>query len=484
MKIKFILPALLEASHPFWRPIKYSLFPPLGLATLAAYLNPEDEASIVDEHVEKLNWHDEPDIVAIEVYITNAYRAYEIADHYRNKGVFVILGGVHVTSLPQEAAPHADVIFTGPAEESFPRFLQDWRKGRWEKVYQSRERTLATLPSLRRDLIKRHLYLVPNSIVVSRGCPHHCSFCYKDDFYKNGKSFYTWPLEQALEDIESLPGKHLYFLDDHLFGHPAYIKQLFEEIKSQKRVFQGATTVASILKGETVEIAAEAGLKSLFIGFETLQKENLTATGKRHNQVYQYQEAIRRLHDLGILINGSFVFGLDHDDPDVFSRTVDWAVKMGITTATFHILTPYPGTPLFYQLRNQNRIKTMNWNLYNTREVVFVPKNMSHRQLLEGYGSAYREFYQWKNIWNAAANQTSWQQQLKHLAFAGAWKKMEPIWNFLIKVHMLSPLRPLMEETLNDRRRQSADSRSFKNKKENNQIFNSYEKSYAIDKIG
>lgn len=291
-------------------------------------------------------------------------------------------------------------------------------------------------------------------------------------------------LEQVLADIESLTGKHLYFLDDHLFGHPGYIKQLFTEIKARKRVFQGAATVASILTDNTVEKAAEAGLKSLFIGFETLQNENLSATGKRHNRVYQYQEAIRRLHDLGILINGSFVFGLDHDNPDVFNRTVDWAVKMGITTATFHILTPYPGTPLFYQLRNQNRIKTMNWNLYNAREVVFVPKNMSHRQLQEGYHLAYRQFYQWQNIWSAAANQTSWQQQLKHLAFAGAWKKMEPIWNFLIKLQILSHIRPLLEKSLEVRRENKADGRNTQNIM--NSHFNLQEKhieeSYAIDK--
>ena len=156
MKIKFILPALTESESSFWRPIKYSLFPPLGLATLAAYLSPSDEAEIVDQHVQPLNLNDQPDIVAIQVYITNAYRAYKIADHYRSQGVYVILGGLHVTSLPQEAAVHADTIFLGPAEESFPTFLNDFRNGSPQAIYTSSIRTLQGIPPVRRDLVNYH----------------------------------------------------------------------------------------------------------------------------------------------------------------------------------------------------------------------------------------------------------------------------------------------------------------------------------------
>src|SRR5690349_11019289 len=172
MKIKMILPALTEAKSPFWRPIKYSLFPPLGLATLAGYCDPNDEITLQDEHVETLDLSDEPDLVVIQVYITSAYRAYELADHYRAKGAYIALGGLHVTSLPDEAAVHADSIFLGPGEDIWPQFLADFKAGRPGQVYRSRERTLLGVPPIRRDLIKRHLYLVPNSIVVSRGCPH------------------------------------------------------------------------------------------------------------------------------------------------------------------------------------------------------------------------------------------------------------------------------------------------------------------------
>jgi radical SAM superfamily enzyme YgiQ (UPF0313 family) len=194
-----ILPALTEAKSPFFRPIKYSLFPPLGLATLAAYLRDDDEVTIQDEHVERLNLDDEPDLVVIQVYITSARRSYEIADHYRRRGAHVALGGLHVTSLPDEAAPHADTIFLGPGEDAWPRFLSDLRAGCAASRYVSRERTLLGVPPIRRDLIHRHRYLVPNSIVVSRGCPHVCDFCYKVAFFKGGKQFYTqtwkrpWP---------------------------------------------------------------------------------------------------------------------------------------------------------------------------------------------------------------------------------------------------------------------------------------------------
>ena len=221
LTVKLILPALKEATDPQWRPIKYSLFPPLGLATLAAYLRPDDHAVIVDEHVQPLRLDDAPELVVIQVYITNAYRAYKIADHYRSQGAFVCLGGLHVTALPQEAAPHADAIFLGPGEQTFPAFLKDFRAGCPEPVYSSTTgRTLDRIPPIRRDLIRRASYLVPNSIVVTRGCPQHCDFCYKDAFFQGGKGFYTQRVDDALAEIDRLPGRHLYFLDDQSARRP------------------------------------------------------------------------------------------------------------------------------------------------------------------------------------------------------------------------------------------------------------------------
>jgi radical SAM superfamily enzyme YgiQ (UPF0313 family) len=448
MKVKFILPALTEAKSPYWRPIKYSLFPPLGLATLAAYLKEDDEVEIQDEHVEELNTQDSPDLVGIEVYITNAFRAYKIADEYRARGVYVILGGLHVSSLPEEAQAHADSIFLGPAEETFPQFLEDFRAKRPQKRYFSSIRSLVGMPKIRRDLIKRNRYLVPNSIVVTRGCPHHCDFCYKDAFFEGGKSFYTQLVEDALAEIDRLPGRHLYFLDDHLLGNQKFAEGLFSGMKGMNRVFQGASTVDAILRGNLIEKAAEAGLRSLFVGFETLCTANLKSTNKKQNLGKDYQKAIRRLHDLGIMINGSFVFGLDDDTEDVFAETVDWAVNQGITTATFHILTPYPGTKLFQEMEKSGRILHRNWDLYDTRQVVYQTRNISAEKLKAGYDWAYKEFYSWSNILKASLVHEKIKHQIKHFAYAGGWKKFEPLWNFIIKTRQLNQMLPLLEAIL------------------------------------
>lgn len=448
MKIKMILPALMEAKSPYWRPIKYSLFPPLGLATLAAYCSPGDEVELQDEHVEQLYLDDNPELVIIQVYITNAFRAYAIADHYRKRGIYVCLGGLHVTSLPQEALLHADSIFIGPGEDIFPEFLKDFRNKTARPVYQNSKRTIADIPPVRRDLIKRQLYLVPNSIVVSRGCPHHCDFCYKDAFFEGGKSFYTQRVDAALSEIDRLPGRHLYFLDDHLLGNQKFSEALFEGMKGMNRVFQGASTIDAILRGNLIEKAAEAGLRSIFIGFETLSDANLSQSNKRQNLGRNYEEAIRRLHSLGIMINGSFVFGLDDDDKDVFKKTVDWGVKNALTTSTYHILTPYPGTRLYQSMKEQGRLLHNDWNRYDTRQVVYKTAGLSAAQLKEGYDWAYRSFYSWRNIWKASWQHEQFKHTIKHFSYAGGWKKFEPLWNFMIKTRGLNKMLPLLEAIL------------------------------------
>ncbi len=449
MYVKMILPALTEAVSPFWRPIKYSLFPPLGLATLAGYLPDGWDVEIQDEHVEQLRLDDTPDLVVIQVYITSARRAYALADHYRRQGAHICLGGLHVTSLPEEATQHADTIFMGPGEDTWPAFLADYQAGRPGAVYRSQQRTLDTLPPVRRDLIKRHLYLVPNSIVVSRGCPHHCDFCYKDAFFAGGRSFYTQRVDAALAEIERLPGRHLYFLDDHLFGDPRFAAALFEGMRGMGRVWQAAGTVQSVLQGDLVERAAAAGLRSLFVGFETLDPANLAAQRKVQNLNRDYTAAIRRLHASGVMVNGSFVFGMDEDDESVFGRTVDWAVAQGIETATFHILTPYPGTALHARMATAGRLLHDNWDLYDTRHVVFRPARLSPAALEAGYWRAYQDFYSWSNIAQGAWTKPALGGRLRHAAYAVGWKKLEPMWDWVIRARRVGGMRPALEAVLN-----------------------------------
>jgi radical SAM superfamily enzyme YgiQ (UPF0313 family) len=448
MKVKMILPTLTEAKSPFWRPIKYSLFPPLGLATLASYLDANDEILIQDEHVEVLDLTDEPDLVVIQVYITSAYRAYQIADHYRAKGAYVCLGGLHVTSLPDEAILHADSIFVGPGEDTWPAFLRDFRTERPRKKYISKIRTLMNLPFPRRDLIKRHLYLVPNSIVVSRGCPYVCDFCYKEAFYAGGKSFYTLTIDRALGEVESLPGKHLYFLDDHLFGNPRFSAGLFEGMLGMGRLWQAAGTVRSVLKPDLLEKAVASGLRSLFVGFETLNPQNLKQQHKYQNLNRDYSLAIRRLHDLGVMVNASFVFGMDDDDESVFNRTVEWAIENGIETATFHILTPYPGTALYQRMQAEGRITTFNWDLYDTRHSVFHHGRLTPEALEAGYWRAYYDFYRWGSIFQSSRVHQNFSEQLRHLAYTGGWKKFEPMWDWVIRAKRVASFLPVLETVL------------------------------------
>lgn len=448
MKVKMILPALTEAKSPFFRPIKYSLFPPLGLATLAARLPEHWDVQIVDEHVEELHLNDTPDLVVIQAYITSAFRSYQIADHYRKNGAFVVMGGLHVTSLPEEAAQHADTIILGPAGDAWGRFITDFIEGKTESTYVATKRSLVGAPPMRRDLIKRHLYLCPNSIVVSRGCPHTCDFCYKEAFFKGGKSFYTQEVEDALTEIERLPGRHVYFLDDHLFGNERFANALFDGMKGMGRVFQAAGTVQSILRPGLLEKAAEAGLRSLFVGFETLNPSNLQDHDKFQNLNRDYNTAIKRVHDLGVMVNGSFVFGMDHDDETVFDRTVDWAVHQGIETATFHILTPYPSTELHERMSREDRMLHRNWDLYDTRHVVHKHPTMSAQVLESGYWRAYKEFYQWSNIFKGAMQKPETHARMRHLAYAGGWKKFEPLWDLIIKTQRVTRMLPLLEEVL------------------------------------
>ena len=448
LRVKMILPALLEANAPGYRPIKYALFPPLGLAGLAGYFDDCDSVSLVDEHVQTLAIDDEPDLVVMTVYITSANRAYRIADEYRRRGAHVCMGGLHPSSLPDEAARHADTVFVGPGEDVWPRFLRDFRAGVPQARYVSQRRSLDGVPPLRRDLIDRRRYLCPNSIVVSRGCPHHCDFCDKDAFYDGGRSFYTATVDAALAEIERLPGRHAYFLDDHLLGHPRFAAALFDGMRGMGRVFQAASTVNAILDGDLIERAAEAGLRSIFVGFETLAPESLRLHAKRQNLARSYADAIRRCHELGVMVNGSFVFGLDGDGPDVFERTVEWGVSHSLETATFHIMTPYPGTALHRRLSEADRIVDDDWDRYDTRHVVFRPLGMTPQQLHDGYRRAYHEFYRWPAIIQGARGQQTASAAVRHVLYAGGWKKLEPLWDAVIKAKRVTAMLPMLERTL------------------------------------
>jgi radical SAM superfamily enzyme YgiQ (UPF0313 family) len=304
------------------------------------------------------------------------------------------------------------------------------------------------MPRIRRDLIRRRLYLVPNSIVVSRGCPHSCDFCYKEAFFEGGKGFYTQTVDDALAEIERLPGRHLYFLDDHLLGNTRFASALFSGMLGMNRLWQAAGTVESVLRPQLLEQAVAAGLRSFFVGFETLSLANLRENRKPQNLNRDYGRAICRLHDLGVMVNGSFVFGMDDDDEHVFDRTVEWAIEKGIETATFHILTPYPGTALYSRMSAAGRMLHSSWDLYDTRHVVYQPARMIPATLEAGYWNAYRNFYRWGSILRGAATKGDLKGRLRHLAYAAGWKKFEPFWDWIIRARRVSNMLPMLEAIL------------------------------------
>ena len=214
------------------------------------------------------------------------------------------------------------------------------------------------------------------------------------------------------------------------------------------RLWQAAGTVQSVLKPGLLEQAVAAGLRSLFVGFETLNPEALLEQRKHQNLHRDYNAAVRRLHELGVMVNGSFVFGMDHDDASVFDRTVGWAIEQGIETATFHILTPYPGTALYARMQDAGRMTTYDWDRYDTRHVVYRPWQITPEELEAGYWRAYRDFYRWGAIFKGAATKPSLTGQLRHVAYAGGWKKLEPFWDWVLRARRVNQLLPVLESVL------------------------------------
>ena len=448
MKIKLILPRFTRAQATGPRPIKYSLWPPIGLAALAGHAAADDDVWIEDENVEALHLDDDPDIVGISTYVSSASRAYEIADHYRARRVHVALGGLHATAMPAEALEHADTVFLGPADNTWPRFLEDLRGRVARRIYRSQARSLDDQPPVRRDLIKRHRYLVPDSLVVSRGCPHKCDFCSNSSFFRGGPAFYTQPVDQALSELDRLPGRNLYFLDDHIFGDVAFARALFGAMRGMGRTWQSAATVDSAFHTDLLDLAVESGLRALLVGFETMSDANLKCHRKHQNLGRDYSEAVRRFHDAGVMVNATFVFGLDDDDEDVFDRTVAWALEQGIETATFHILTPYPGTGPYQRMAAEGRVLTRNWDLYDTAHVVFRPARMSVAQLKEGYLRACRDFYRWGSILKSAGVHRRLRDRVRHFAYTAGWGRFDRTWDAMIRTGQVRLLSPLLASLL------------------------------------
>ena len=309
-----------------------------------------------------------------------------------------MLGGLHPTSLPFEAADHADAVCIGPAESVWGQILDDCEHGRLQKFYRGRcEGSAALVPIPRRDLMNPRAYLLRHTMVTSRGCPHACDFCYKSSFW--GPTYYEpRPIAEVERELSGIDDRLVFFLDDNLLANRRHARGAVRVLRGSGIVWQAAASLDMARDPQYLGEAYDAGCRSLFVGFESLSPENMRGNNKPVNAATDYAQACRRFHDAGIMINGSFVFGFDCDGPDVFNRTLEFTLENKILTASFHVLTPLPGTKAFERLEAQGRILHRNWTQYDTYHAVFQPRRMTPEQLEAGYDRAKREFAAWGSI--------------------------------------------------------------------------------------
>lgn len=391
MEICLIAPAPGSATKPPHMG-QAPLFPPLGLMTVAALTPEPHRVTIVDEALGLVDPDLSPDLIGLTATTAQAPRAYELADHFRAKGIPVVMGGMHASALPGEALLHADAVVVGEAEGLWPQVLDDAGRRGLKPLYQLADRVDAALiPPARRDLLDLSKYVAGNTLQASRGCPFACSFCTVTTFF--GGTCRTRPIEQVIQEAVAMDGGPLLFVDDNIMGKPSYARELFARMGDLGRNFvaQASTTVARW--PGLIQQAAKAGCRALFVGLESISQQRLAGLGKRFNVVSRYRELVQRLHDCGVSVIGSFMFGLDGDGPDVFDRTVEFALQARIDFAQFSIATPLPGTRLYADLSREGRIRGRDWGRYNGSHCVFEPIGMRADELESGLRRAYRRFY-------------------------------------------------------------------------------------------
>lgn len=396
MKISIIIPKWPEGS--IWSGFAFR-FPYLSATTLAALTPPEIEVNIQDENTQEIIFEKDIDVAAITIMTPLAIRGYEIADKFRDNRTKVIMGGFHATWMPEEAALHADAVVTGEAEGIWKEIMEDAQNDRLKQRYSSRTVSdLDGLPPARRDLLNKDSYFFINTVQTTRGCPFDCDFCSVTAFY--GRTYRCRPPEDIERELQGISGgaKFLFLVDDNITGNPAYAKKLFGILKKYPFKWLSQTSITFAENPELLKLAQESGCYGMFIGFETLTQEGLEKLNKKFNCAEKYAEHIKRIHDHGIGIQGSFIFGYDWDTPASFDTVVNFADRTKLDSVLFTILTPYPGTKVFSRMMAENRILTTDWSKYDMAHVVYKPKSMSPEELQDSYLQANREVYSWRSM--------------------------------------------------------------------------------------
>lgn len=407
MQLELIAPASEDSTF----------MPRMGLGILMARTPPDIEVIYTDDVVRPFDVATDVkdvDLVGISVDSKTARRSYDIAAAYRARGVPVILGGIHPTACPDEALEHADCVVAGEADVVWPRVIDDFKAGRLQRLYKPELPDLEHMPDARRDLFTSKKYVPFQVVQTMRGCPYPCEFCSVST--ANGKTFRFRPVDDVVRELRSLD-RMIMFADDNVMIHRAYSKELFEKMTPLKKHWIGQCSLATVKKIENVKLMAESGCKALFIGFESVDDETVKFTGKRQNRPSAYREVIDMLHDHGISVWGSFVFGFDTDTLSVFDRTVEEAIAMKLTMASFAILTPYPGTPLYKRLLHEGRLTDPKWWLgrdHDKGSPYFEPTHMTREQLKEGWVKAWKDFYTFSSMWRrfTVRKSSSWLQSI------------------------------------------------------------------------
>lgn len=389
--------------------------PPMGLMKVAAITPPGWQVRILDEKLERLDPDLNVDLVGITAMTPTARRAYEVADLFRRRGIRVVMGGMHVSNLPQEALQHCDSVLVGEAEALWPRLLADAENGTLQPIYshQGDFPALSNQPRLDWEAMRPRRYLSLHFVETTRGCPHDCEFCSVTSAF--GGRYRNRPLDEVEAELRSLRWfegfltlkRCVFFVDDNIVSNRAHARELFARIADLKLKWFGQASVNIARDEEVLRLAQQSGCTALFIGFETLSDECLASVGKRFNRPGEYLEVVRKIHDHGIGIDGSFVFGFDEDDEGVFDRTLEFVLKAKLEIAYFSILTPYPGTRLYRRLVAEDRLLTRDWDYYDANHVVFRPKRLAPHRLLAGYEQVMKEFYSFpsilKRLWGTTA---------------------------------------------------------------------------------
>jgi radical SAM superfamily enzyme YgiQ (UPF0313 family) len=395
MKILFIYPDPLNSTYTLSKKI-HRIFFKNPIATFEALENVtpnEHSIEIIDERFEKIRFEEEYDLIGISAMTYQAPRAYAIADEFKQRGKKVVLGGWHPSVMPEEAKHHADSVVIGEGEEVWPQLVKDVERGVLKQCYmQETPIDFFTIPFTNNRKKRRNLSMT-KPIEATRGCPRGCTFCAISNS-TGYRIFHTKSIESVVAEIQAIPQKYLLFNDASLTIDVEYTKQLFRQMRTlHKKFFCFGNSNILLKDEELLTLAHEAGCISWSVGFDSISQESLQGIDKTSNVVDEYKAVIKKIHEYGMNVTGSFMVGFDSDTSNIFDETIDFICDSDIDSAAFHILTPFPDTPLFHMMETQNRILTKDWGKYDCMNVVFQPKQMSVEDLQNGYLQMYEDFY-------------------------------------------------------------------------------------------